>query len=57
MNVITHYPKSHDAIDELKKRTTKITADAIIYQIQTLPCSTEHKIAVLNSILNLIKRN
>lgn len=50
MNIIIHYPKSVENIDELKKRVSKVHAEAIASYISTLNYPLFQKLILLEKL-------
>ena len=47
MNIIIHYPKSVEDIDELKKRVAKVHVEAIASYISSVNCPLFQKLILL----------
>lgn len=51
MNVVVHYPKGEENINELKSRVAKIHAEAVSTYIKKLTCPKEDKNKIINSLI------
>jgi hypothetical protein len=52
VNIIVYYPKTRENINELHKKVAEIHAEAVLRNIQNLPCPKEQKIRLLNKIID-----
>ena len=50
MNVIIHYPKTKQGIEELERKVASVHVEAIRNYIKQLPCPKEQKLELLNAI-------
>ena len=55
MNIVVHYPTKDDDIDELRKRTAQVHAQAVVSYISKLNCSNEQKKALIDSVIQTLK--
>lgn len=51
INIMVYYPEKIEAQRELEKRIAEIHADAVIQYIDSLNCTREQKIALVNDFL------
>ena len=51
INVIVYLPKAPEALRGLEGRIAQVHADAVVKGIDSLGCSTEQKLRLLDSIL------
>lgn len=57
IEVIVHYPKSKEMLDELAKRMATIHAQAILNTVSRLDCPTSQKIELISAVQELILRD
>ena len=50
MNVIIHYPKTKQGIEELERKVASVHVEAVRNYIKQLPCPKEQKLELLESI-------
>ncbi len=50
MNVVVHYPKGEENINELKSRVAKVHAEAVSTYIKKLTCPKNQKLELLNDV-------
>jgi len=50
MNIIVHYPKKQEDIEELRKKVATVHTEAVIRYIDKLNCPKEQKIALIDVI-------
>lgn len=57
MNVIIHYPKTKQGIEELERKVASVHVEAVRSYIKQLPCPKEQKLKLLNAIQKDLKNN
>lgn len=50
MNVVVHYPKGEENINELKSRVAKVHAEAVSTYIKKLTCPKNQKIDMIKHL-------
>lgn len=51
MNIIVHYPKGIENINELKNRVAKVHAEAVSTYIKKLTCPKNQKTEIINDLI------
>lgn len=57
MNVIIHYPKTKQGIEELERKVASVHVEAVRSYIKQLPCPKEQKLELLEAIHKDLKNN
>jgi len=57
MEIIIYYPKRKALQEELSKRVATIHAQAILDKVRELPCPVYQKVALIEAVQDLIKRD
>lgn len=52
LNIIVHYPKDKNALEELYKKKSKLHTNMILSYINKLPYSKDEKIKLIDRIQN-----
>ncbi|MBC8543217.1 MAG: hypothetical protein ACLR23_29680 [Clostridia bacterium] len=55
MNVIIHYPKIKQGIEELERKVASVHVEAVRSYIKQLPCPKEQKLVLLKSVQDDLK--
>ena len=50
MKVITHYPTSKNATENLATQVARVHIDAIVHHLNQLPCPTSQKMLLLEAL-------
>ena len=55
MNVIIHYPKTKQGIEELERKVASVHVEAVKSYIKQLPCPKEQKLELLKAVQENLK--
>lgn len=50
MNVIIHYPKTKQGIEELERKVASVHIEAVKSYIKQLPCPKEQKLKLIDAV-------
>ena len=50
MNVIIHYPKTKQGIEELERKVASVHIEAVKSYIKQLPCPKEQKVKLIDAV-------